>query len=131
MLPKGSDFPGLEPSCRRRAYISPQQSRTATSALAGASAGLGTLMPYFFFDIQDGVEMIDDVGTECTDLEEAQREAVKAATEILGSSGHDLWSGETWIMKVREGSMIVAELSFTARKVAKAAAVSADELGLV
>ena len=72
-------------------------------------------MPRYFFDIHDGADMIDHVGTDCDDLEDAQKEAVKASTEILGISGHDLWSGETWIMKVREGSRVVAEVSFTAR----------------
>ncbi len=39
-------------------------------------------MPRYFFDTRDGGHFIDDIGTECADLEVARDEAKNALPEI-------------------------------------------------
>ncbi|GLS44453.1 DUF6894 family protein [Methylobacterium brachythecii] len=50
-------------------------------------------MPYFFFDIHDGIHVTDSVGQRLPDLEAAKMEAVRIAgsfatrPSMMGSSG--------------------------------------------
>lgn len=52
--------------------------------MAGQS-GVG-FMPHYYFDIHDGIHVIDDVGQDLPDLEVAKGEAMKIAAGIAGTS---------------------------------------------
>ncbi|WP_261926247.1 DUF6894 family protein [Methylorubrum sp. GM97] len=50
-------------------------------------------MPRYFFNVHDGLGIVDDDGVECVDLEAALRAAVHFAGSLLKESGHRLTLG--------------------------------------
>lgn len=70
-------------------------------------------MPRYFFDLFDDMVVIDDVGLELPDLDQARREAV-SAKDILPGDG----PAKTLRVNVRDESgsvLIAAEISFAVR----------------
>lgn len=59
-------------------------------------------MPKYFFNVHDGLDIADDDGIECVDLEAALRAAVHYAGSLLKESGHRLTLGDTWSLEVIE-----------------------------
>ncbi|CAO4195666.1 hypothetical protein MEX01_07240 [Methylorubrum extorquens] len=59
-------------------------------------------MPRYFFNVHDGLGIVDDDGVECVDLEAALRAAVHYAGSLLKESGHRLTLGDTWSLEVIE-----------------------------
>lgn len=61
-----------------------------------------TAMPRYFFNVNDGLDITDDVGLECASLDAALREAVRYAGALVQESGNRLGLGDTWSLEVRE-----------------------------
>ena len=59
-------------------------------------------MPKYFFNVHDGLDIADDDGIECADLDTALREAVRYAGALLKDTGHHLNLGDTWSLEVVE-----------------------------
>jgi hypothetical protein len=77
----------------------------------------GRPVPRYFFHVHDSIEMIDQVGTECADLDEARAQAVKASGEMLRDLASEFWNGEHWRMWVTdESGATVCALRFSAEK---------------
>jgi hypothetical protein len=58
-------------------------------------------VPRFYFDVHDGVDIIDVVGSDLAGLDEARDEAVRATSELLrGAQLAELWTGQPWRMVV-------------------------------
>ena len=74
-------------------------------------------MPRYFFHVHDSEEMIDDVGTECADQDDARAQAVTAAGEALKDAGGKFWNSGDWRTWVTdESGAIVCALRFSAEK---------------
>jgi ABC-type taurine transport system substrate-binding protein len=70
---------------------------------APASKSRSTIMPRYYFHIDDDRTHIDRVGVELPDLEAARDEAVGAAGQILrDGAAKNLWSGKPWRMWVTQ-----------------------------
>jgi hypothetical protein len=70
---------------------------------APASRNGSTVMPRFYFHIDDDLTHIDHVGVELPDLQAARDEAVSAAGQILrNGAAKNLWSGKPWRMWVTQ-----------------------------
>lgn len=85
----------------------PNASPTATSDTEAekcwAPPAQSAAMPRYFFNVHDGRNIVDDIGTEIADLEGVRDEAVSTAGELLrDGAGVDLWSGEEWKMVVTD-----------------------------
>ena len=59
-------------------------------------------MPIYHFNVQDGVECLDRVGSDLPDLAAARTEAVRRITDILNRGAPDFWSGTPWNMNVSD-----------------------------
>lgn len=59
-------------------------------------------MPKYFFNVQDGLDLADDDGIECADLDTALCEAVRYAGALIKEAGHQLNLGDTWSLEVTE-----------------------------
>lgn len=61
-------------------------------------------MSRYYFNVNDGANLLDDHGAELPDLAAARGEAVRLAGEVLkeGSIG-ELWNGTPWRMTVTDG----------------------------
>ena len=59
-------------------------------------------MPRYFFNVNDGLNITDDVGLECASVDAALREAVRYAGSLLQESGNRLGLGDTWSLEVTE-----------------------------
>ena len=60
-------------------------------------------MPRYFFNVYDGVAILDDEGSELAGLQEAKREAVTITGQLLhGSLKADIWSGDEWKLVVAD-----------------------------
>lgn len=60
-------------------------------------------MSLYFFNVHDGRDITDDVGSELPDLAAVRREALLTAGELLKEGGAaDLWAGEEWMMVVND-----------------------------
>ena len=71
-------------------------------------------MPRYFFDLYDGEDSLDDIGTVLPDRKAVRGEAVRYAGEILRDLDGKL-SGEEWGMTVRdENDQPVMTLRFSA-----------------
>jgi hypothetical protein len=74
-------------------------------------------MPRYFFNVRDGVNLIDNEGTVLSDVEEAREQAVVAAGEAIKDMGCKFWAGEVWEMNVTdESGATVCALTFTAKR---------------
>ena len=72
-------------------------------------------MPRYFFDIRDGTDIPDDVGTELRDLDAARAAAVTFAGEQLRDVSGKFWHGHDWKIEVRdETRQILFTLVFSA-----------------
>jgi hypothetical protein len=61
-------------------------------------------MPRYYFNIYDGVDILDDVGTELPDAVFARREAIRYSGAILEDEAERLSLGEEWRMEVLDGT---------------------------
>ena len=59
-------------------------------------------MPRYFFNIQDGKDILDTEGTELAGVAEARDQAIAAAGEMIRSNGHTVWNGSEWRMDVTD-----------------------------
>ncbi len=59
-------------------------------------------MPKYFFHVQDGLDITDDEGFECADLEAALSAAIRYAGSLLKESGTRLHLGDVWSLEVFE-----------------------------
>jgi hypothetical protein len=50
-------------------------------------------MPRYFFHVRDGTSLIDNEGTELSDVAEAREQAVVAAGEAIRDLGARFWGG--------------------------------------
>jgi hypothetical protein len=73
-------------------------------------------MARYFFNVHDGSDYLDTVGTKLLGLTAVHEEAVRTAGEMLRDGGReDLWSGEQWRMIVTdESGLEVLTLTFSA-----------------
>jgi hypothetical protein len=72
-------------------------------------------MPRYFFQVIDGREIIDKVGTVLPGLSEARAQAIRTAGSILRDEGDEFWSGTEWHMNVTDvGGQLVLKLCFSA-----------------
>jgi hypothetical protein len=61
-------------------------------------------MPHYFFHTFNGHSFPDMAGTELPGLEEARRQAVRTAGQIIRDSGSESWHGPDWHMEVTDGA---------------------------
>lgn len=62
-------------------------------------------MPLYFFHVHDGVDLVDDTGTECADLTEARKQAIEAAGGMIADLGAKFWDEpEDWHMHVTDAA---------------------------
>ncbi|ONF47969.1 DUF6894 family protein [Methylobacterium radiotolerans] len=59
-------------------------------------------MPRFYFNIYDGVSLLDDTGTELSDWREARIEAIRLAGEIFRDDAQRIALGEDWHIEVTD-----------------------------
>jgi uncharacterized protein YqjF (DUF2071 family) len=59
-------------------------------------------MPRYHFNVMDGTDVPDIVGTELTDLAEARREAVRLVGGLMRDTPLDFWREENWRMVVTD-----------------------------
>lgn len=68
-----------------------------------------------YFNVYNGREFLDHIGSDLPDLDAVRTEAVKTAAELLRGECKDLWSGSDWKMIVtNEGGHQVLTLRFSA-----------------
>ena len=57
----------------------------------------------YYFNIKDGIEVLDDKGLEFEELDSVRTEAVHSASDMLkGLEGEHFWSGEPWVLWVTD-----------------------------
>jgi hypothetical protein len=72
-------------------------------------------MPRYFFQVIDGREIIDKVGTMLPGLSEARAQAIRTAGAILRDEGDEFWNGTEWQMNVTDArGQPVLKLRFSA-----------------
>jgi hypothetical protein len=72
-------------------------------------------MPRYFFNVIDGQEYPDKVGTLIASPDQVRIEAVRAAGEMLRDNGISFWNGTEWRMLVTdEAGDTICTLNFTA-----------------
>ncbi len=72
-------------------------------------------MPRYFFDVHDGVSMIDKAGVDLHDLESARIHAITTAGSVLRASAQRFWRGGEWHVVVRDdGGLILFTLTSVA-----------------
>ena len=59
-------------------------------------------MPRYFFDIVDGKDFIDHLGSDWPDLTAARLEAVRYSAEVLKEMPDRFWGCEEWTMTVSD-----------------------------
>lgn len=59
-------------------------------------------MPRFFFNVRDGVDLIDEVGTELPDMMAVRSTAVLAAGEAISELGQKFWESKDWRLVVTD-----------------------------
>ena len=57
-------------------------------------------MPRYFFDIVDGEDLPDLLGSEWPDIQAARIEAVRYSAEVLKEMPERFWNSEAWTMTV-------------------------------
>ena len=57
-------------------------------------------MPRYFFHVIDGRALMDDEGMELAGIDEARRQAIQTAGEMLRQSASGFWGGCPWQMTV-------------------------------
>lgn len=72
-------------------------------------------MALHYFNVYNGRDFLDDVGSDLPDLDAVRTEAVKTAADLLRGECKDLWSGSDWKMIVtNESGQEVLMLRFSA-----------------
>jgi hypothetical protein len=61
-------------------------------------------MSLFFFNVHDGVALIDEEGTELPDITAAKLMAVKLAGAMLQDDAEEFWNGEQWQLDVTDAT---------------------------
>lgn len=70
-------------------------------------------MPCYHFNVYDGVQIIDKVGTELPDVRFARREAIRYAGSLLEDAAAKDGLGQEWRMEVTDGAgLILFRLDF-------------------
>jgi hypothetical protein len=64
-------------------------------------------VPRFFFNIYDGVSMLDDAGTEFADWQEARIQAIEFAGAIIKDEAKRIAQGEDWHIEVTDERKLV------------------------
>jgi len=64
-------------------------------------------VPRYYFNIYDGVSVLDDTGTELSDWREARVEAVRLAGEIFRDNAQTIALGEDWHIEVTDERQLV------------------------
>ncbi len=64
-------------------------------------------MPRFFFNIYDGVSMLDDAGTELADWQEARIQAIEFAGAIIKDEAKRIAQGADWHIEVTDERKLV------------------------
>ena len=83
-------------------------------------------MPRYHFNVQDGVSLPDQDGTELSDLQAARQEAIHLAGRIIADEAHTLALGEDWRLEVTDGSgILLFHLDFSVT----ASSAATDEAG--
>jgi len=59
-------------------------------------------MPKYFFHVMNGRAIVDTVGLLLADDNEARRQALHGAGEMLADEGMSLWLGNAWVMTVTD-----------------------------
>jgi hypothetical protein len=74
-------------------------------------------MTRFFFNVHDGVEIIDEEGMELPGPDDARAQALTTAGEMLRDKGREFWTGSKWTMQVKDDSgHTVCVLEFSAAR---------------
>jgi hypothetical protein len=72
-------------------------------------------MPGYFFNVHDGRDLPDDQGVQLPDRDEAHRQAIVTAGEMLRESDRKFLAGDVWEMRVTdEAGATVCRLRFSA-----------------
>lgn len=61
-------------------------------------------MPRYFFHVVDGRALIDAEGVELTGVDEARKEAIRTAGQMLADAGKKFWKGKDWQMTVADAA---------------------------
>ena len=61
-------------------------------------------MPIYHFNVHDGVDCPDRIGSDLPDLGAARTEAVRRITDILNQGAADFWTGTPWNINVSDAN---------------------------
>jgi hypothetical protein len=76
-------------------------------------------MARYYFDLNDGVDIIDEDGKELASLESARHHAVTKLAELLMQTPGRFWAGDAWTLKVKDDlGLTLFELNFSATEAA-------------
>lgn len=74
-------------------------------------------MPRYFFNIHDGVDIADPVGTEYPSWKEAYAEAIRLVGQVLKDDAAHIALGESWHLEVtNEQGAVLFRLDFKSTK---------------
>ena len=74
-------------------------------------------MPRYFFNVFDGKDILDEEGTELTNIYVAQAQAIRMCGELLREMGVKFWDGTEWRMEVSDDKgAILFVLRFSAQE---------------
>ena len=74
-------------------------------------------MPRYFFNVYDGFDFFDNVGTDCLDMKAVHQHMFYVAVDMMGNKEH---KKEQWkIEAVDEAGKIVANMDFGITKARK------------
>jgi hypothetical protein len=72
-------------------------------------------MARYYFHLEDGEYLADEVGLDLQGMNEVRSEAIRSGAEILRDYGLDGWNGTEWRMNVvNEAGRTVFNLMFSA-----------------
>jgi len=70
-------------------------------------------MPFFHFNVYDGISLPDLDGHELPGLDSARIEAVKLSGNLIREMGPGFWSGDEWRLEVTDAEgLILFTLTF-------------------
>jgi hypothetical protein len=76
-------------------------------------------MAQYFFDLHDGVEILDDAGMDFDSLDDVRHHAVMKMAELLLQNPGQFWAGDIWTMTVKDDlGLVLFTLNFSATKAA-------------
>ena len=64
-------------------------------------------MPIFHFNLHDGADYPDALGTDCSDIPGAKVEAATRMARLLGEEAARFWTGDEWTMSVTDDKALV------------------------